>query len=439
MRFGDASDLAAPLIRVLLTAGCCFDDGADRRRRRHRRAARGHEAGSDERSLASRPRRAPHPHANNDPAEPPPAEGAYAAKPKIDPIEANGPIFVDWPKPTLAIVISGELDGYLEPCGCAGLENQLGGLKRRHTLIKQLEADGWPLVQARPRRPDQTHAACRPKSSIATPWSRSSKSATHAVGLGANDLKLGNVDALAVRHDEPRRREEPDRLGQRRHLRTRGVGRIWASTRRYRVIEAGGKRIGVTSVLGAKHARPLKNIADIAIADPAEALAQVAPAARRREAATCRCCWCTAIPPKPTELSQQFPQFQIVATAGGADEPPQQPRQDRRQRRRCSSKRGTRACTSSCSAFFDDPDPRSRYRYQRVPLDSRFADSPEMQAKLVAYQQELETMTLAGLGLTRHRRIPTATSPAQPPAPTATRRRGPCSRRRRTTTPPTRW
>ena len=29
----------------------------------------------------------------------------------------------------------------------AGLENQLGGLKRRHTLIKQLEADGWPLVR----------------------------------------------------------------------------------------------------------------------------------------------------------------------------------------------------------------------------------------------------------------------------------------------------
>ena len=43
-------------------------------------------------------------------------------------------------------MFSGEMDGYLEPCGCAGLENQLGGLKRRHTLIKQLEARGWPVA-----------------------------------------------------------------------------------------------------------------------------------------------------------------------------------------------------------------------------------------------------------------------------------------------------
>ena len=69
-----------------------------------------------------------------------------AAKPKIDPLIANGEIFVGWPKPEFALVISGELDGYLEPCGCAGLENQMGGLKRRETLLKDLKAQGWPLV-----------------------------------------------------------------------------------------------------------------------------------------------------------------------------------------------------------------------------------------------------------------------------------------------------
>ena len=46
-----------------------------------------------------------------------------------------------------------------------------------------------------------------------------------------------------------------------------------------------------------------------------------------------------------------------------------------------------------------------RYRFQHrqqraVPLDHRFEDSPEMQQVLVDYQQELETTTLAGLGLT---------------------------------------
>ncbi len=54
--------------------------------------------------------------------------------------------FVGWPKPKLALVISGLQNGYLEPCGCAGLENQKGGLSRRHALLKQLAERGWPLA-----------------------------------------------------------------------------------------------------------------------------------------------------------------------------------------------------------------------------------------------------------------------------------------------------
>ena len=69
---------------------------------------------------------------------------------KIDAVgQANDafvPLFVDWPKPKAAILFSGEMDGYLEPCGCAGLENQKGGLKRRQTFIRQLESQGWPLL-----------------------------------------------------------------------------------------------------------------------------------------------------------------------------------------------------------------------------------------------------------------------------------------------------
>ncbi|GAI98237.1 unnamed protein product, partial [marine sediment metagenome] len=69
-----------------------------------------------------------------------------AKPPARDPVELIGPIFVDWPKPQVAILFSGEMNGYIEPCGCAGLENQKGGLKRRHTFIEQLEAKDWPVV-----------------------------------------------------------------------------------------------------------------------------------------------------------------------------------------------------------------------------------------------------------------------------------------------------
>ena len=74
-----------------------------------------------------------------------PSPAAASAKP-FDPIRDNGPIFVDWPVPKLAIVITGRQDGYLEPCGCAGLDRMRGGLSRRQTMIESLRAKGWPLV-----------------------------------------------------------------------------------------------------------------------------------------------------------------------------------------------------------------------------------------------------------------------------------------------------
>ena len=67
------------------------------------------------------------------------------------------PIFVDWPKPDVALVFSGEQDGYLEPCGCAGLENQKGGLKRRFTFLKELARQGLAGRGDGPRRPGKAH------------------------------------------------------------------------------------------------------------------------------------------------------------------------------------------------------------------------------------------------------------------------------------------
>ena len=43
-------------------------------------------------------------------------------------------------------VITGREDGYIEPCGCAGLDRMKGGMSRRHTLFKQLRQEGWPVV-----------------------------------------------------------------------------------------------------------------------------------------------------------------------------------------------------------------------------------------------------------------------------------------------------
>jgi hypothetical protein len=57
------------------------------------------------------------------------------------------PPFDGWANPVVALAITGQQLGYIEPCGCTGLENQKGGLARRFTLLKQLRDDkGWPVV-----------------------------------------------------------------------------------------------------------------------------------------------------------------------------------------------------------------------------------------------------------------------------------------------------
>ncbi|MDD3587639.1 MAG: hypothetical protein PHQ75_10700, partial [Thermoguttaceae bacterium] len=77
---------------------------------------------------------------------PNPAASAPAKEePKYDPVKENGEYFVGWEKPKAAILLTGLLDGYIEPCGCAGMERMKGGLSRRHSLVNSLRQQGWNL------------------------------------------------------------------------------------------------------------------------------------------------------------------------------------------------------------------------------------------------------------------------------------------------------
>ncbi|MGI9516083.1 MAG: hypothetical protein ACR2NP_03470, partial [Pirellulaceae bacterium] len=55
-------------------------------------------------------------------------------------------LFDGWEAPPVALFISGRQNGYIEPCGCTGLDNQKCCLMRRHTFYKQLLEAGWSVV-----------------------------------------------------------------------------------------------------------------------------------------------------------------------------------------------------------------------------------------------------------------------------------------------------
>jgi hypothetical protein len=326
----------------------------------------------------------------------PPTAPAQAAgdAPAIDPIAVNGPIFVDWPKPTLAIVITGELDGYLEPCGCAGLENQLGGLKRRHSFFKQLEADGWPVVKL-----DLGGLTKRVGEQAEIKYKYALESLVlqgyDAVGLGANDAKL-RTESLAFAIENIDKAKKPVVSANLGVFDFDFAGTMGSA--RYRIIERGGKKVGVTSVLGASHEALVKNNELLVYIPPAEALAKIAPQLAA-EKCDVQVLMVHGTRQEAETLSRQFPQFQIIAAAGGAGEPPAQPAIVQGSGA-VLMEPGHKGMYATVLAFFDDADAAKRNRYQRVPLDVRFPDAPEMQAQLVKYQEELKTMTLAGLGLT---------------------------------------
>ncbi len=208
-----------------------------------------------------------------------------------------------------------------------------------------------------------------------------------AVGFGPGDLRLPAeelVAAVAPIGDEPT------------PYLSANVGLLGLDaniTPRFRVVEAGGLTIGITAVLGDQEAGRIRND-DVEVVSAAEALAAVAP---KLAAAGCdhQVLLSWASPEETRRLAAAFPQFDIVATAGGADEPPAElPRLPGGARLVELGHKGMYAV--AIGLFADEAEP---VRSQRVPLDARWGEADDMIAILATYQQKLETLGLEGLGL----------------------------------------
>jgi hypothetical protein len=313
------------------------------------------------------------------------APGPYPERKKVDPIEANGPIFVDWPKPDVALVFSGEQDGYLEPCGCAGLENQKGGLRRRFTLLRQLREQGWPLV-AMDLGGQEKRFGVQAELKFDFSLRALAKMEYAAVGFGPDDLQK-DLLSIVINLDEA---ANP--------LVSANVGIVdfdSGFTKRYKIVEAGGLKFGITSVLGKVAAERFRNSTDLTILDPEKALTQVMPKLREADCDQL-ILLANADPEETKDLARRFPEFNWVVTARGADEPPNAPTQIEGTSAQLIEVGHKGMYVVVVGLYKSGPVP---FRYQRVPLDARFADAPEIDAMHVEYQHRLESLGFEGLGL----------------------------------------
>lgn len=313
------------------------------------------------------------------------AKETYAKKEKPDPVATNGAIFVDWPKPDVALVFTGEQNGYLEPCGCAGLENQKGGLRRRFTFLNELRMKGWPIVAMDLGGQEQRFGK---QAEIKFDFALRALALMgySAVGFGPQDLRM-DLPSIIINIDE---KSNP--------LVSANVGIIDFESglaKRYAIVEAGGLKIGITTVLGKSEMSQLKNLTEIKLLDPQQAIPEILP--KLLEAKCDHLVLLVfATPEEAKELARRYKDFDWVVTARGAEEPPKTPTPISGTNAQLVEV-GHKGMYAGVVGFYKGGSPPARY--QRVPLDHRFADAPEISAMHEEYQKRLQTLGLEGLGL----------------------------------------
>lgn len=298
-----------------------------------------------------------------------------------DPVKLNGPIFKDWPTPKLALVFTGEQLGYIEPCGCAGLENQKGGLRRRDTFLADLRERGWPVVAfdngglIRRFNIEQERKFAKTVEGLKLMDYK-------AVGFGPDDLKLPAGSLLAA-------------VAGTDMFVSANAGLFDIGTDdvpRFRIIEAGGMKIGVTAVLGDQLQKQIAN-GDIKLMPAKKALEEVVPELEK-EKCDIHVLLAHANIDETKELAKAFNLFHVAVMAHGPDEPPHESKKIPGTKTYLIEvgHKGMYAITLGISK-------ERKVSYQRVPLDHRFADAKEIDELIVDYQDELKQLGWRGLEL----------------------------------------
>ncbi len=317
-----------------------------------------------------------------------PAAHGEAEDEPFDPVKENGPIFVDWPEQVaLAFVITGRQHGYMEPCGCAGLDQMKGGMSRRNSLFKQLRQErGWPVVGL-------------DVGGLAKGYGRQAEIKFHrmvdavrkmdyaAITLGTSDLKLPAGELAADAADDG----SGDNPFISANMALFGVDA--ELTAAVRIVEAGGRKVGITGVLGKRFQKEIHND-EIEQVDPEAAIEKIMP--KLKAEADYLVLLAHATKEESIALAEQFPDFDLVVTAGGGDEPPAVP-ELLNDGTTMLVEVGEKGMNAVVLALVDDP--QRPFLYQRVPLDSRFPNSPDMKRIMAAYQDQLEELGYANLGI----------------------------------------
>jgi hypothetical protein len=300
------------------------------------------------------------------------------------------PYLQGWDKPAVALLLTGEQHGYLEPCGCS--ETQSGGMARRADLVRVLaEEKGWELVGLdvggtlkRSRRQDQIK--------FEKLFEAFKKLHYAVVGTGLEELKLG-ADFILTRMPG-----DPEDLATSTALVSANVVLFdqpelgWPLP--YRLVERGGVKIGVTSIFGPSlrdKVAPAGVSTNITIREPDEVLPAVIKSLEEAKP-DFTVLLSHGSEAEAMELAKKYPQFRIVLTAGGFEEPDGKPVAVGDSWVLTVGHKGKRV--GVLGYYPNTPD--RPFKFELVQLDKdRFKNHPDMRELMRHYQQQLQDEGIA--------------------------------------------
>jgi hypothetical protein len=299
--------------------------------------------------------------------------------------------FADWPTPVGALVISGEQNGYLEPCGCT--EGQTGGLGRRYDLLERLRAKGWPLT------PIDLGSLADPPGARGGPAETKSKFtfALRALGLmkydaltlSADDMRFGILDSLGLLLNFVEQNPKQALLAANVVPNDAFKKLIQPSLR----TRAGTIKLGITAALDPAAFDALndpdKNL--LQVNDPEPSLREVL--ADLEKDTQVQVLMVQGPPTKAEALAKALPGFEIVVSTSETADPDPEPRRINNGNTLLIQV-GKKGKYVGVVGFYDDP--AQKIRYQQVALNKNYASSPEPMKSLIEdeFQEELKRLNV---------------------------------------------
>lgn len=307
------------------------------------------------------------------------AENGRVDKEPYDIYKENGHYFVDWEKPDVALIFTGMTNGYIEPCGCAGMERMKGGLSRRSTFLRELrEGKGWDVVTI---DTGQITVGFGVQEELKFDMAMNAFNLMDydAIGIGKGELRFPAYFLLTF--SAPTSSSNPS-LFTSANIGVYGYHPSY--TMPYKIVERGGKKIGITSVV-CEDASLKRRDENLLFESPEKKLEELLPSLKKEQ--------CDSLvlivhgsEQETLQLAKRFPIFNYVVTSDTPSEPPAELRSIGKDQSMIEV--GEKGKFAVVLGLYND----GSVRYQRVALDSRYESSAEITLLMKDYQAILKDL-----------------------------------------------